>query len=728
MPRDLLPISRESGTPGSVSRERTASQESLRHYDQLGYYQPSYKKLNYISWSTDVSGVVDFWQAVSNMGREWQQKAKNATEGLALSETYLGINNELTKRTTEWKKNNESGEGYTEFVSRTYSDLAQQALAGIFDPELSGKMRMMLVRGKAGWENSAFYDEQEMRSAYTLGKAQDAIHDITIGAVNNPRNYDSGLEAIENALSAYRAVAGDSAYTKARKAAIAEYTHSYAYGLIQNDPYNFESLAKSGKFNALASGDMIHLKSLAESEIKHREAMSAAAQRAVEAMAVTNDGVMTRRFYDALISSPAGTVTDEDIEASGVSECHKAELKELKQHVTKAAIKQQQIEDAMNYAVTHGQGLGSFSAAQQMNFLRTHLPQAEGKLPTLHDVITMADQYGITHENIDVTQLLMSNVKYSNNADVLLRNVNDYQYARRLNSKLIGEVDSDTELLIDEVAYGSGGNPQVALQIRNDAYERIKAWRNTPTERDRLRQVAHDYVNPPKDQNNSPYEKSFERSWGRVGRNSGLTEEHWYGDRELTNEYSETILEESKSLFSGFYKKRMEEKMSLGEPAETASAAVEQEFLHWFAPTQLVPERVMWRPPEKEFPGLTDKELRNRFLQFASKLNGAILPSGYKLKYLSNKNTDPRRRGALFEYDNGADKGGGYLDLEWSDEYQGYLTYIRRKNGARIGIMNKNLQFVILYFDGRKVAPSRGGLNGGSLNGGSLNGGLIANG
>lgn len=696
--RDALEINRESGSrpEAGYARTKTTDRESLRYPVGLEYYKPSYRTLNYTTWKTDVSGKVGFYEALGEMSGEYLRKLKKTQDSVSLAETYNSINEELRNKSREFKKNSESGEGYLDYISEAHAKLSEKYLAGVFDPEYSGKLKTMLLKSKADWENSAFEEEQGMRTAYTLRKTENAINDICVGMVTNPGNFDSGLMAIEEALEGYRNVAGEQAYAKVVDESKKNFTYCYGLGLLQKNPYGLKDLLQDERIKVLSPQQVNHLMNAAEGEIEKRENQARRMKEAIQSQQVTNEAVLNIQLKSRLLEEGADSVSDSLMKGMDISKESEKEIKEFREEVKKAELKQNQTNEAMTTSVELKQGIGGFSSAAQLSFLYKHTPSDA----TFRDLMKLSKEYGMTAKDKGLSTLFYGKILKSDNAEEVAKRLSDYEYAEMMGCNLIEKPDEETEYVIGMMRYGGGGDPGLIMKVREDALLQVKKMNEDPAYKKALKEEASSYVR----EGNEDYIDLMRSTWKGIEKVTGFDTSSWFNFFDKTRKITDEQYAETKDFFEGYYKKRMKELMLNGWRAKAAAQEISNEMFLYYGPTTLVKNKLMYMPPERRHSGLLPSELKTRFKNFANSINEEyikekIKPAGYTIEKSRESDT-------TFKFDNGkGSKGESPLNIEWSQEKEGYEVYLMREDGTRIYLINKLGKLIVLDFD--KVAGGK---------------------
>lgn len=701
--RDVLDISRESGSRSEATtvRNRTTEKEALRQPVSMEYYSPSYKTLNYTTWKTDVSARVGFYETLGQMGSSYAQKIKKTQDSINLAETYNELNENLRNKSREFKNSSESGEGYLDYISDAHAKLSEKYLSGVFDPEYSGQLKTMLLKSKADWENTAFEEEQSMRTAYTLRQSENAINGICVGMVTNPGNFESGMDAIENALEGYRSVAGEQAYTKVRDESRKNFTYCYGLGLVQKNPYGFSELMGSEKIKALSPEQVNHLRALASSEIKKREAFNEREAKRIELLKMQQDEINMIDSIKKMVASGTDSVTDTDIEQLGLSENQTSSLKEAKVELKKKELVGLEKLSRMTDSLREGYGVGGFGKADQLKFLELMVPKKESGETSVKDWLTMGAKLNITATNYQLTNRLLGTALRSDNAELVAKSVEDYKFARNINSKLIGQISDDEEFILEYAAQG-GESPELILRARNEAKDIIEKIRGNPGRKTELREYANEYFST---QNSSNYKELQNKAWENIEDRYNLEKRYGFFWASTYEQYQKI-----NNHFNTYYKARMRKYLERGLDPASAARVIVSQFESQYGKTELIDTKedpnasLMYRPPEQTSPGLDDSKLKKIFSSFARNIDTDKKYLGYKITV---KASDPgeQYKQPIITYDNGTSggKGTSKLQFEWNDAAEAYDVFFTTKEGGRIYLVDDDFRLKQLNFNKYKL-------------------------
>lgn len=661
----------------------TASRHSGAMAPQATFYKPSYRMLNHITWSSDVSGQVNFGQAIGNTGQKLFDNMASLKENEVLSSKYDEIHKSLQEKSQAWKAQSETGEGYLEYISAEHAKLAENALSGILDPVFAGRMRNMLMRSKADWENGAFEEEQAMRTAYSLRTAQQTITNLNFDVSNNPATYESGLEALKNALAGYREVAGVQAFNKVYDEALKNFTYSYGLGLVQKDPANFERLAKDGRLSVISPERIMHLQHMAMDELKRRAFESKKAEKLVELASLKDQLVSSIEAVKKMDEDGAESVTKTMTESMQLPSGMEKFLNQTQDNVRKSDIETMQKINSMVESVKSGNGIGTFESKDQLAFLPLMLPTDKNGTPSqsFSDRITAAKHLGVTATDKALSYEIGASLLYSDNAEKIQKAVYARNLSDSMNGVLLAEEDPKERYIRGQVQFRGGNDPQTILRVRDEAKDRYEKNVSDPSRREMLATQAESYMQ------SGEYKKLSDKAWKRILSES-LDSSDWFG---LSKQEKET-----QRQFLLFFKGRLKELLPVGwTPQEAANEAIDN-FNAVHGPTSVVPGKMMFNPPEKVY-SFTPQVLKKKFKRFVEDVvtgysERKYKPSGFELRMSPLTNGLQYRTGDSSWTD-------ATPDLEWNSKDEVYNVFFNTKEGERVYFTANTAEFAFIKLD-----------------------------
>ena len=153
------------------------------------------------------------------------------------------------------------------------------------------------------------------------------------------------------------------------------------------------------------------------------------------------------RAIKKMVASGTDSVTDTDIEQLGLSENQTSSLKEAKVELKKKELVGLEKLSRMTDSLREGYGVGGFGKADQLKFLELMVPKKESGETSVKDWLTMGAKLNITATSYQLTNRLLGTALRSDNAELVAKSVEDYKFARNINSKLIGQISDDEEFI-----------------------------------------------------------------------------------------------------------------------------------------------------------------------------------------------------------------------------------------------------------------------------------------
>ena len=695
--RDPFEVRRDSDSQAESITARKSSKDGVNS-TIIGYYKPSYKTLEYTTWNTDVSGRVRFGDTLAKIGSKYASQLTSMQENINLAETYNDLSAQMRDKAQELKRSNLSGEGYLDAISDYHAQLSERALSGVYNPMYAGRLKEMLLRSKADWENSAFQEEQAMRTAYTLRQAQTSINELCLNVVNNPGTFESGMVAMQHALDGYRTVAGEAAYDKVLSETSKNYAYAYGMGMVQRDPANFEALTNDTRLSVLSPGQIFALKNLAQSELSKREAAQKRYEQTIQLENLKHQQMQMILMGKRMAGQGADAVTEIDIEAASLSPRNKSILKQHRGDLLKAQESAAEQLALMMDGVENGYGVSAFSSSDQLALLHRIVPRNENGIATPKDIITTGNSLNVTASDPQLTRTIVGTAMKSDNPEKVLKAIEDYQYGLDTNTKLLAKVSDDEEFVMDYAYYSGAGDPGITLHARDEAKTRIDRLSSDDNFRKSLQNAATEYVN------SEDFEKLRNSTWDAVAEETGLAEGKFLF---FSNKDKNVPYEESREQFELFYKERMRKMKAHGWNENDAARIIQGQFMRRFGPSSVVYNRIMYMPPEANSPGLSDRELQDRFDTALGAINKMYTASkhnvlGHRISVGVERNTKGKYIRPYVVYsdaETGKNTENSNLELEWNESKKAYNMYFITKDDNQYKIYLTDPRGQLLWID-----------------------------
>ena len=693
MARDAFSLNKEEQSTGPVARYNNANTPRTETY-----YAPKYKMLNYTTWQTDVSGRVNYAMVVGKTAQGAIDRIQKSLEEETLVNTYNGINQQLTREAAEFKRNSETGEGYLEFISNKHAELSSQAMKGIINPFFASRMRTMLAKSKADWTNGAFEEEQSMKASAALLKSREAINDLCIGVFNNPFTYESGRQAMENALEGYKQVAGVQAFNKEYANSLKTFTHAYGLGLVEQDPANFEALAKDGRLNVLGADQLMSLRRAAKQEM---HAQAAIAEREGEQAEIVSDArdIVSSVLMRSFIEENGGEgITETAIQSAIQSPEMQEQVKEFQQQIIEQDKRERKQLLKMGKAALEGD-ISGFSKDLQRQWIDMEYNAIVGlngkNSRSINDYIKLMNGVKANFTDTSKKQEAMNAIIYSPNIDEKKMWAEAIVNAQQSGNKLFGSRDKGlTPKEKYLVGLVNSSTPETMIKAVETANKYFATIEQDPMRAKEIKDSAAEYAKSQefKDLRKRSAERALEESGIGTGQIVQADPDSWKGfSFGATAEQAK-----GEKDFNRLFDADVKDLVAHGWQPEEAADYVVSRFKTLYSKSKFAGGKSMWRAPEMQYPQLSVKDLDSR-LKFA--VNSAIkynskakyAPLGYSIVGFENGNIHAKTaKGNTIS---------SKLILEWAPERRAYAMYFETPSKNKIYLSTPGGQMFMNFED-----------------------------
>lgn len=693
MARDAFSLNKEEQSTGPVARYNNANTPRTETY-----YAPKYKMLNYTTWQTDVSGRVNYAMVVGKTAQGAIDRIQKSLEEETLVNTYNGINQQLTREAAEFKRNSETGEGYLEFISNKHAELSSQAMKGIINPFFASRMRTMLAKSKADWTNGAFEEEQSMKASAALLKSREAINDLCIGVFNNPFTYESGRQAMENALEGYKQVAGVQAFNKEYANSLKTFTHAYGLGLVEQDPANFEALAKDGRLNVLGADQLMSLRRAAKQEM---HAQAAIAEREGEQAEIVSDArdIVSSVLMRSFIEENGGEgITETAIQSAIQSPEMQEQVKEFQQQIIEQDKRERKQLLKMGKAALEGD-ISGFSKDLQRQWIDMEYNAIVGlngkNSRSINDYIKLMNGVKANFTDTTKKQEAMNAIIYSPNIDEKKMWAEAIVNAQQSGNKLFGSRDKGlTPKEKYLVGLVNSSTPETMIKAVETANKYFSTIEQDPMRAKEIKNSAAEYAKSQeyKDLRKRSAERALEESGIGTGQIVQADPDSWKGFT-----FGATA-EQAKGEkdFNRLFDADVKDLVAHGWQPEEAADYVVSRFKTLYSKSKFAGGKSMWRAPEMQYPQLSVKDLDSRLkfaVNSAIKYNGKAkyAPLGYSIVGFENGNIHAKTaKGNTIS---------SKLILEWAPERRAYAMYFETPSKNKIYLSTPGGQMFMNFED-----------------------------
>jgi hypothetical protein len=512
-----------------ILSEDTANAESNRgerEVPRAPIYLPNYREVNHLLTEAPGSASISFNEVLSKASLNMLINQEKIYEGIERDSLMTDVNTQYQKKLDEFKSSDPSGRGYTEFATRTWSQLTDAAAAAAQSSEVAQQIRALGQSNMKGIANSSVQTENQMTTAYALAEKQKTL-EIKYNLIRNDPDRFEGLSAETiAAASDLEGVIPASAYKKFLNHTMQNLYMSYGMGLTKKNPLQAEEFLKSDLFVNNLSGEKYEsLKRYAEQNKKDTERREYREEKLV-LMQKNSDSKLER--YDVDIGIERNTVGIADIEANDnlttedKKQCIKNWIKKNRNEELKF-----KAYEKMNLIWEHGGDISSVEEKYQKSryeeMVRAKQAQAEGEESVTGKKITVTstDKALIakifSYTNTDLRNELQSKITQTENVDDRINAAFAVKYLMSESPRTLGEIGNKYISFVNETVSRTATDPANKASIVERAaatyLDESKSEENKIKER-RIRQIMRaGSVNPERFADNYGFNGSF---WNRL--------------------------------------------------------------------------------------------------------------------------------------------------------------------------------------------------------------------
>jgi hypothetical protein len=303
-----------------------------------GVYAPNYHGVNQVLHKVGGDGAIAFFDALNVESRQKLKEIKDVYDGIQTGSHLTAFNSEMQKAAEEIKKNNLSGEGYTDSITAAHDQLTKKYLDMAGNDEVRNKLQQMFLLSKSQWANSAFRDQIVITKAHAVNENEVQTETLKNQLIKNPDLFVSLSHQYESVLGTLRPVLHTAEFEKYETEKTKEWKYSYGVGLINRNPTQAQQLLQGEIFTRGVDSDkyqqLIHH---ARQEKEHRESLTRKLRKEVE-KAKNRIGATEYTGIELAIAKGDSNVVDRIQSSGSLTEAQKNKLE------TKLIKHQQQLE------------------------------------------------------------------------------------------------------------------------------------------------------------------------------------------------------------------------------------------------------------------------------------------------------------------------------------------------------------------------------------------------
>jgi len=240
---------------------------------KLGVFIPSYDSVNQVLSNPGGNGTISFLQALAGMSEKHMAEQQTQYDAMEVSDTLLSVNAKFKQKDEEFMQNalSTGGKGYTEFVTTTYQQLADEALQNASNADVKQRLALVFNNKKADLSNNAVMAEKNMYSAFVLSTTEPKINEVLNNAVKHPSQFDSLSAELMTHLEPLKGLVREDEYLRIVKDKTQQLVYSVGIGQIDNNPELGEKMLEGEIFKQLPPEAFNRLHKYAESSIQAQQ-------------------------------------------------------------------------------------------------------------------------------------------------------------------------------------------------------------------------------------------------------------------------------------------------------------------------------------------------------------------------------------------------------------------------------------------------------------------------
>jgi len=308
----------------------TKDQGGGRAISQAAPYSPSYSGVNQIVAEAPGAAFIAFNDA---MGRESRAKLNMHIKLLSDTERDQRINavNSQHRGAVEgFKEQNPSGVGLMEFSTKTYRDLMNKAAEDCASKDASAQIRAYSDHGFKSVANTAFRDEQTMRTAYGMATVGAGLEVKLNQIQSDPDNYvkyrDEGDALMDSASNLFP----NAEYIKQKRVWDQNALEAYGTGLIEQNPSAGKDSINNREFLKLEHKRYSKLARVAEQRRNEEAKRRHHEELTVQAKAKSDSALRRKQLIsgfklgnlhlsDAIAANAAGDLSNDDLKVCEIA-------------------------------------------------------------------------------------------------------------------------------------------------------------------------------------------------------------------------------------------------------------------------------------------------------------------------------------------------------------------------------------------------------------------------
>lgn len=252
------------------------------HLPTVAPYTPNYRGVNQVLEEAPGGGEVNFMNALARMSQKDMAEQQELYDNMEVAQTLSDVDMQYRQASDDFLKENQTGQGYTEFATGTYKQLSEEAVSNA-SSTVQPRLRVIFAARHANIANSAFQKEKEIYTGYAISQTDQLVTRTFNEVADNPDQALSLEVKLEQQLSSMKGILAQQEFEKYRRERIEQFVYFQGMGTIKKNPYQAEQLLHSEYYRSkLPTDKYLSLQNSARQEREHQELVARRYQKLQE--------------------------------------------------------------------------------------------------------------------------------------------------------------------------------------------------------------------------------------------------------------------------------------------------------------------------------------------------------------------------------------------------------------------------------------------------------------
>lgn len=241
-----------------------------------GVYLPTFQGITGPVVNTAGNGAIAarlrYADILARQGAKYVDEQQEQYDQMEISDEVATTNQKLAEADREYWEQDNSGKGYTEYITGKYEDLANESLNRASNTKVRTALYNMYTYKGTSIQNNAFIKEKETYTAYVFNKQEPIMNSILNRAKESPESADSLALEGEQALSPILMQVSPGERAKIESEWKNKFTYAVALGQIDKNPeFGLEAVGRLAEEGNLTPQQVDRLQRTAKAVIKDQE-------------------------------------------------------------------------------------------------------------------------------------------------------------------------------------------------------------------------------------------------------------------------------------------------------------------------------------------------------------------------------------------------------------------------------------------------------------------------